>query len=470
MKTRKTLAALMLGGAVLSAAVPTASLAAGTTAAATSQADDAAAATVKAVGGKYYLYNTAGKRITGKKGLYEYPSGSGTYYYFKNTKGELVVKKLIKKGTSYYYAQKDGTLASGFQTVGSYTYYFTPKTLTAAAGWKKIGKKYYYFNTKCIQLTGLQTIKNKIYFLNPAQDGARATGWAKVAGKWEYFNKKGVRKTGLIKDAETGTYYFINKKGVRQTGLVTYKGYKYYFDKNEGYTAAGVKIGGAMATGWKKIKGKTYYFTASGKAVTGWLTKGKKKYYFNSNGVMQTGSVTIGSKVYNFNKKTGVLKSTKTVTGAYSIKVNQTTNVVTIYRGTTPIKAMLCSVGLNNATPDGTFSLSNKRHWHALFGNCWGQYTCQITGNILFHSVFYYTYKDNHSLATAEFRKLGQAASHGCVRLNCADAYYIYTYCPVGTKVTIFHGSSKDDPLGKPTNKYANWTGNYDPTDPITND
>jgi hypothetical protein len=63
---------------------------------------------------------------------------------------------------------------------------------------------------------------------------------------------------------------------------------------------------------------------------------------------------------------------------------------------------------------------------------------------------------------------LGSTASHGCVRLNVADAKWIYDNCKSGTKVTIYD-SSDPGPLGKPStikisssSPYRGW----DPTDP----
>ena len=68
------------------------------------------------------------------------------------------------------------------------------------------------------------------------------------------------------------------------------------------------------------------------------------------------------------------------------------------------------------------------------------------------------------SLYMYEYQNLGSPASHGCIRLACGDAYYIYKNCPVGTRVVIFDGSKADDPLQA---KFVSqkWNG-YDPTDP----
>ena len=157
----------------------------------------------------------------------------------------------------------------------------------------------------------------------------------------------------------------------------------------------------------------------------------------------------------------------------YYIKINRRQNCVTVYKldekgkYTIPVKAMACSVGVNNATPTGTFSISNQYRWHTLMGNVYGQYCSRIVGGVLFHSV-YYSAADPSTLAYNSYNRLGSAASHGCVRLNVADAKWIYDNCSSGTKVRIYDGNDPG-PLGKPnpvridtSSRYRGW----DPTDP----
>lgn len=158
---------------------------------------------------------------------------------------------------------------------------------------------------------------------------------------------------------------------------------------------------------------------------------------------------------------------------SYYIKINRQQNCVTIYtqdadgKYTVPVKAMVCSTGVRNATPLGKFSLGTKYRWHELMGPVYGQYCCRITGAILFHSVFYST-TDPSTLNYNAYNRLGTAASHGCVRLTVADAKWIYDNCSSGTTVEIYD-SSNPGPLGKPTpiridtsSRYRGW----DPTDP----
>lgn len=155
----------------------------------------------------------------------------------------------------------------------------------------------------------------------------------------------------------------------------------------------------------------------------------------------------------------------------YKITVNKATNCVTVYKLNQskqyePFKAMICSVGLNNGTPSGSFNTKAKYVWRPLFGNVYGQYATRINGNILFHSVYYKQTKPD-TLKADEYNKLGKAASMGCVRLTVADAKWIYDNCPIGTRVDII--DSGKDPLPRPKAlylgagaKYPNW----DPTDP----
>ena len=127
----------------------------------------------------------------------------------------------------------------------------------------------------------------------------------------------------------------------------------------------------------------------------------------------------------------------------YYIRVNRLKNTVTIYtegsNGTysLPYKAMICSVGLDNRTPLGTFTISDKYKWRLLVGDVYGQYATRIYKGIMFHSVPYNT-KNPGDLKEGEYNKLGQPASHGCIRLAVVDAKWIAENCPKGTIVEIY--------------------------------
>ncbi|MCC8097080.1 MAG: L,D-transpeptidase, partial [Eubacterium sp.] len=152
----------------------------------------------------------------------------------------------------------------------------------------------------------------------------------------------------------------------------------------------------------------------------------------------------------------------------YYIMVNRATNCVTVYDNSgTPVKAMICSVGANNATPLGTFSTSQQLRWHHLYGDEYGQYCTRIVDDILFHSVSYYTL-DPGNLNVANYNMLGQADSLGCVRLTVEDAKWIYDNCTLNTEVIIFDGTEENDPLPRPVAIKLGERAPYawDPTDP----
>lgn len=140
--------------------------------------------------------------------------------------------------------------------------------------------------------------------------------------------------------------------------------------------------------------------------------------------------------------------------GTYYVMVNVSCNTVTVYTRdengefTAAHKAMVCSTGYD--TPrSGVFLPGVQHRWHALFGDVYGQYTTQITGNILFHSVPYLTNWDPGSLEYWEYDKLGTTCSMGCVRLRVIDAKWIYDRAGEIAGIE-FYSNSDPGPLGKP--------------------
>lgn len=372
-------------------------------------------AAVRMSGKKAILYNPkTGDVYKGLKKVKQVPADSGNYYYFRKKSGRVYNNGFFKVGKKRYYAMKDGRLLTGVQ---------------------RIGKSSYYFSRKGLLKTGLIKVSKDIRY---------------------YANKKGKLKKGLRKIK--GNYYYFDKESFRmQFGWIK-NGNDTYFMRVSG------KNKGKAVIGWLKKNGSTYYFDNKGRMVHGWLTiAGKKNYFDPQTGERYTGVHKIGGKTYNF----GTDGITVNATGPWLIKVNQSTNTVTIYRGDTPVNAFACSVGVGGATPCGTFHLQDKLRWHELMGPSWGQWCSHITWNILFHSVPYNSYCNKYSLSTTAYNKLGTAASHGCIRLAAINAKYIYDNCPIGTTVKIFYGSTKDDPLGKPMPaRVGSWTKSYDPTDP----
>ena len=166
---------------------------------------------------------------------------------------------------------------------------------------------------------------------------------------------------------------------------------------------------------------------------------------------------------------------TKNNGSPYYILVNRKANTTTIYgldaNGyySIPVRAMVCSTGKPGCeTPTGTFSVSSRYDWLYMVDGSYGQYATRFNGAILFHSVCY-SKKDPSALMTYEYNMLGGVASLGCVRLQVADAKWVYDNCPKGTKVTVYDADSPG-PLGKPDTLVSqiaeSQPGGWDPSDP----
>lgn len=159
----------------------------------------------------------------------------------------------------------------------------------------------------------------------------------------------------------------------------------------------------------------------------------------------------------------------------YYIMVNRTCNTVTVYGlgetgyYTEPVKAMVCSVGREGKrTPRGTFALTGKKkEWCLMLDGTYGQYSSQFSGFYLFHSICYRE-KSPDAMITEEYNMLGQPASMGCIRLQVADAKWIYDNCAAGTKVTIYD-DTEPGALGKPATLAGEitpeWANGWDPSD-----
>lgn len=103
--------------------------------------------------------------------------------------------------------------------------------------------------------------------------------------------------------------------------------------------------------------------------------------------------------------------------------------------------SMVMSSGLDtddNSTPTGTYSIQAERGTWFYSGKVkegaeyWVSW--KNHGQYLFHSV---PMDKNKNVISEEAEKLGQKASHGCIRLSIPDAKWIYEHIKEKTKVVI---------------------------------
>ena len=104
------------------------------------------------------------------------------------------------------------------------------------------------------------------------------------------------------------------------------------------------------------------------------------------------------------------------------------------------VRTCICSTGLGNTTPRGIFLDGfpvNRWHYFSKF-HCWAQYSFEVEGNIMFHSVLY-SEQDTSTLRTGSVYALGSKASHGCIRLTVEDAKWLFTNCKRGSLVILIY-------------------------------
>ena len=212
---------------------------------------------------------------------------------------------------------------------------------------RKYKGKTYFFDSTGAMMIGKVTYKNKTYFTK-ANGTLAKKGWVTSNGKTYYLNSNGTLQTGWFK-AKGKKYYADasgNKMGVPYIGVQQIKKKIYVFDSSgvlgKGWTVYGSRkyyanAKGEITRGFKTIDGKTYFFNDYGSMHTGWLYYNGKYYYLNpSDGVMVTGTKNIGGTSYTFSDS-GI--SSRALEGNWTVKVNRQQNVVTVYKGNTPVRA-----------------------------------------------------------------------------------------------------------------------------------
>ena len=177
------------------------------------------------------------------------------------------------------------------------------------------------------------------------------------------------------------------------------------------------------------------------------------------------------------NDGTGVKRTFYVAVGDFSklpyyIEVDKANQVVRVYeRGdgtyTHLIRRMVCSTGTRDNFKNNLYEMDGQRYiWCRAVDGHHMQYATRIINSFMFHSVPTQGTKKNHTL-NDQYRKLGQRASLGCIRLLCADAKWIHDNVPNGSFVLVMKGARNPAEYGSVTVPAANQTGSliWDPTD-----
>ena len=223
----------------------------------------------------------------------------GKMYYLNEESGSMYSGWLDEgKGNVRYLSPENGAMVTGWQKIGDKWYYFEPEFGAMADGWQQIDNMMYYFNEDGTMRTGWTDDSER--YVDP-ETGTMAVGWWKIDGKWYYFETEFGRRqtqTGWQK-IEDKMYFFVDDGVMQESGWVDEgPGNIRYLDSD-----------GSMATGWREIDGRWYYFeTEFGRMLTDWQQIDSKMYYLNEDGSMYTGWLDQGpGNVRYLNPEDGVM-------------------------------------------------------------------------------------------------------------------------------------------------------------------
>lgn len=109
---------------------------------------------------------------------------------------------------------------------------------------------------------------------------------------------------------------------------------------------------------------------------------------------------------------------------------------VYVYRDGVKIKEMLCSTGIvNSSTPMGSYLIGERgKSFYSSKYREGGYNWMRFNNGYLFHSV---PFDSKKRIISSEEKKLGQKASHGCIRLSIGDSVWLYNTIPKGTAILV---------------------------------
>ena len=154
----------------------------------------------------------------------------------------------------------------------------------------------------------------------------------------------------------------------------------------------------------------------------------------STNGLRNPSLIYVGQRLRipgaSSGTSTGGGTSTPTTGGGGKwIDVDLSSQTVRAYQGSTVVRSMVVSTGIARyPTPPGTFRVYAKYPSVAMSGP--GYYLPGVP-----HTMFFYKGYALHG--TYWHSNFGTPMSHGCINLTRADASWLYSWTPMGTKVVI---------------------------------
>lgn len=187
----------------------------------------------------------------------------------------------------------------------------------------------------------------------------------------------------------------------------------------------------------------------------------------------QSGLSHVGNEIKNLNDLPSPIYNSKytLITGKYKVRVNKAKNVVIVYekgddgKYEKSVRVMNAVVG-RDIKNDASYNISNRWLWIKNPNGSFSKFVTQVAGNVVFESIGYKRKEDLSSLNYIEFDNLGNSIDGSFIKLQYADAQWIFDNLDYDT-VVEFYESDDLNVVNVPEVKkisLENDKKNWDPT------
>ena len=187
----------------------------------------------------------------------------------------------------------------------------------------------------------------------------------------------------------------------------------------------------------------------------------------------QSGLSHVGNEIKNLNDlPTPIYNSKYTlITGKYKVRVNKAKNVVIVYekgddgKYEKSVRVMNAVVG-RDIKNDASYNISNRWLWIKNPNGSFSKFVTQVAGNVVFESIGYKKKEDLSSLNYIEFDNLGNSIDGSFIKLQYADAQWIFDNLDYDTVVEFYESDDLNGVNVPEVKKISleNDKKNWDPT------
>ena len=159
----------------------------------------------------------------------------------------------------------------------------------------------------------------------------------------------------------------------------------------------------------------------------------------------QSGLSHVGNEIKNLSDLPSPIYNSKytLITGKYKVRVNKAKNVVIVYekgddgKYEKSVRVMNAVVG-RDIKNDASYNISNRWLWIKNPNGSFSKFVTQVAGNVVFESIGYKRKGDLSSLNYIEFDNLGNSIDGSFIKLQYADAQWIFDNLDYDTVVEFY--------------------------------